>query len=227
MRTADMVKSKFWRGKDLKGAPAVVLTIAEVTEELMGRGTRQDVKAILWFNETLKGLRLNSTNVAVLEEAYGPDSDLWRGGRVRLSFDPTVMFGGERVGGVKVQTPAGIHYQAQANQGAWGAPQPAPASPAAPPVPVLNPQTGQWELPPQRPPATASAPPVPVLNPATGQWELPKAPHVPPATISQRVAAGHPPVDEGWATAATVDTATGEVLRAPAATEDFNDEIPF
>ncbi len=63
MRTSDMIKSKFWRAVDLKGQAPVRLTIADVTEELIGRGGRQDVKCFVWFTEHLKGLRLNSTIV--------------------------------------------------------------------------------------------------------------------------------------------------------------------
>jgi hypothetical protein len=234
-----MVKSKFWRGKDLKGMPAQVLTIAEVTEELMGRGTRQDVKAVLWFNETLKGLRLNSSSVSVLEAAYGPDSEGWRGQRIRLKFDPSIMFGGERVGGVVVQTPAGVVWNgATPANGAWGGPAAGGlGSPSAPPQPVWD--GTQWVLP-QTAPAPAAAPPPPpqpVYNAATGQWELPPQKHVPPLTIGQRVAAHHPPAeDASWSAQAPAtqaappfDRDTGEVFdeRRPPPPADFDDDIPF
>lgn len=225
MRTSEMVKSKFFRGKDLTGQPAMVLTIADVSEELMDR-SKHEVKAVLWFNETLKGLRLNATSVAVLEAAYGPDSDLWNGKRVRLSFDPNVMFGGQRVGGVTVQTPAGAVYSPgpAISGAAWGD---APAAPAGAPVPVLNQATGEWELPPQTAAPAAQQPPTPVLNPNTGQWELPAQKHVPPLTLGQRVARDHPPAE-------TFDKTTGEVYENSQPlpqrgnpNADFNDDIPF
>jgi hypothetical protein len=231
MRTSNLVKSKFWRGADLKGQPAVVLTIADVTEELMSRGGgKVEPKCFLWFNENLKGLQLNKSRVAILELAYGPETDFWTGKRVRLSYDPTVMMAGVPVGGVKISTPAGIVYdEAQnPNAGAWGEAPPGAPIPtgAKAPVPVLNPATGVWELPAQKPPAQAARPPTPVLNPATGQWELPPQKHVPPPTISQRIAAGHPApaTDEGWSDAAkgTVDASTGEILPP-----EFDDDIPF
>src|ERR1700675_5014274 len=117
-----MIKSKFWRARDVEGQRPVVLTIADVTEELLGRGAgRQDVKCFLWFNESPKGLQLNKTRVTILETAFGPDSDLWVGQRVRISFDPTVEFGGRAVGGVRLQTPPGVIYSAAgAGLPGWG-----------------------------------------------------------------------------------------------------------
>jgi hypothetical protein len=148
----------------------------------------------------------------VLEHAYGPETDYWTDKKVRLSYDPTVLMAGQMVGGLKLTTPAGIVWDPSRNPhaAAWGdapAPQGAQGGPS-PPKPVLNRETGLWEL-----PAQAPAAPVPVLNQATGQWELPAQKHVPPKTMGQRINEGHPPG------AGTVNTATGEV--------DFDDEIRF
>jgi hypothetical protein len=228
MRTSDMIKSKFWRGKDLEGRPPVTLTIADVTEELVGRGKHQEPKCFLWFNEGLKGLQLNKKRIEVLEYAYGPDSDLWRDKRVRLSFDPTVMFGDKVVGGVRLETPPGAVYRPAA--GAPGAPVNVPAG--APPPPVWNGR--EWVT--QQPPAAPAPPPppAPVWNGATGRWEIvnpgtgeivpprapatPPAPYAPPPTISQRIAQGSA-ADQAW------DKDYKPV--AVAGDPDFDDPIPF
>jgi hypothetical protein len=231
MRTSQMIKSKFWRARDVEGQPPVVLSISDVTEELLGRGARQDVKCFLWFNESPKGLQLNKTRVATLEAAYGPDSDLWVGKRVRISFDPTVEFGGRAVGGVRLQTPPGIVYKPTELHTGWGeGPQPhqlhPPGSPGyRPPPPVWDEKRQMWITP--QPPAAAQLkrPPPPVWNETTQQWETvdtstgemapPK--HVPPPTISERVNAGNPPpTDGGWG-----------ALPPPAAAPDFDDDMPF
>lgn len=232
MRTSEMIKSKFWRAGDVQGQPPVVLSISQVTEELMGRGGRQEVKCFLWFNEHLKGLQLNKTRVRLLEAAYGPDSDLWIGRKVRLSFDPSVEFGGRAVGGVRIQTEPGVVYSAAAGaHPGWGD---APAAvPGRPPAPVWDEQRQAWVTP-QPLPAAAQPkrPPPPVWNEATQQWETvdtstgemspPK--HVPPPTISQRVNAGHPPADgTTWGAPA----AAGGPVTTPGAAEDWNDDIPF
>jgi len=204
MRTSDMVKSKFWRAADLKGKPPIRLTIADVTEELIGRGQRQETKCFLWFQEDLRGLQLNRTRVAILELAFGPDSEGWVGKRVRLLFDPTVIFGGQAVGGVKLETPPGVVFDAsQAGNMAWGD---APAQvPGRPPAPVWDDKRQVWVTPQPAAPAPAQRPPPPVWNAATQSWETVNpatgeigAPQRPP-TISERVNQQHPPtVDQGW-----------------------------
>jgi hypothetical protein len=226
MRTADMVKSKFFGARDLKGQPPLRLTIAHVTEELMGRGSRQDVKCFLWFTDHPKGLQLNKTRVTILEAAFGPDSELWTGKRVRLSFDPTVMFGTQAVGGVRLETPPGVTYTPSAELHAgWGE---APAAVSGRlPAPVWDEQRGVWVTPPPiAAPKSSGRPPAPVWNEATGQWETVNpgtgeiASQGRPKTISERVNQGHPAqVDTDWGTAAS--TVAG------AAEADFNDDIPF
>jgi hypothetical protein len=146
VRTSDMIKSKFWRAADVQGVAPMVFTISSVTEELLGRGAHQDVKCFLWFVEHLKGLQLNKSRVRVLEAAYGPDSDLWVGKRVRLSFDPTVEFGGRAVGGVKLQTPPGVVYAAVPAQ-SWGGAVAAPpgGTTVVPPPPGSAPPPTVWD----------------------------------------------------------------------------------
>jgi hypothetical protein len=212
MRTADMVKSKYFRAVDVQGQRPLILTIADVTEELMGRGGgRQDVKCFLWFTETLKGLQLNKSRVAILEAAYGPDSVLWTGKRVRLSFDPTVIFGGRAVGGIKLETPAGVVYTPsnEAHAG-WGD---APVNaPGRPPAPVWDEQRGQWIV--REPPAApANRPPPPVWNEAAGRWEF-----VNPTT--GEIAA---PVE----TPGQMPAGRGLSELNKTTTDDFDDQIPF
>jgi hypothetical protein len=207
-----MIKSKFWRARDVEGQPPRTLTIADVTEELLGRpGGRQDVKCFLWFQESPKGLQMNATRVKLLEAAFGPDSSLWVGKRVRMSFDPLVEFGGRAVGGVKLETPPGVTYNASQN-GAWGAPA---GVPGRPPPPVWDDKRQVWITPPAPPAAPPNRPPPPVWNEATQAWETvsPATGEIktgPPQTISQRVNAGHP--------------APGSEFDPP---QEFNDDIPF
>lgn len=229
MRTSEMIKSKFWRARDVEGQPPRVLTIADVTEELLGRGARQDVKCFLWFNESPKGLQLNKTRVTILEAAFGPDSDLWVGQRVRLSFDPTVEFGGRAVGGVRLQTPPGVVYQAAgAGLAGWG--DPAGTASGRPPAPVWDEKRQQWivpQAPPLRPVSAPARPPPPVWNEATQTWETVNpatgeiaAPvHQRAPTISERVNAGRSTDDDRWGPADAAPAATG----AP----EFDDDIPF
>jgi hypothetical protein len=231
LRTADMIKSKYWRARDLQGQPPIVLTIADVTEELLGRGGHQDVKCFLWFSEHMKGLQLNKVRVTTLEAAFGPDSELWVGKRVRLSFDPTVEFGGRAVGGVRLQTPPGIVFSPGAGLAGWGEGPGSPtAPPGAPPPPVWDAKRQTWVT--QAPIAAPapSQPPPPVWNAATQSWDVVNPStgeiHRPvPAkdplmggapTISQRIAAGAPKNE--W---------TNSENPAPAGALEFDDDIPF
>lgn len=241
MRTSEMIKSKFWRANDVQGVAPIRLTIAHVTEELMGRpGTRQDAKCFLWFQEHVKGLQLNKTRVRTLEAAFGPDSELWTGKRVRLSYDPTVEFGGRAVGGVRLETPPGVVYTGAPDAGAWGAPPAAAAVPGRPPAPVWDEQRGEWIIP-AAPPVQAKRPPPPVFNEANGQWEMVNpntgeiahtsggavpagqpTVHQRSPTISERINGGHPPGG-----AAPADEWGSLPQTSGAVREDFDDDIPF
>ena len=176
MRTSDMIKSKFFGGRDLAGQRPLVLTIAHVTEELFSRGSAPEMQYFLWFTDHQKGLKLNKTRVTVLERAYGPDSDLWTGHKVRLSFDPTVKFGAVAVGSIVVETPPGVVYAGApvAAPGWSSAPTGAAAPPSAPPPPVWDAQAGVWRTqnPIAAPAPPPAVPPPPVWNAATGQWEV-------------------------------------------------------
>lgn len=228
MRTSDMIKSKFWRARDVEGQAPIVLTIADVTEELLGRGAHQDVKCFLWFNESLKGLQLNKTRVNILEAAFGPDSELWIGKRIRISFDPSVEFGGRAVGGICLQTPPGVIYTPGAGLPGWGE---APAAvPGRPPQPIWDQKRQQWITPQaaaqQAPLPTAPArPPPPVWNEATQQWET-----VNPGTGE---IGGREPIPAGRGLGVlsgreqTSASAATEFDDPPPATAEFDDDIPF
>lgn len=229
MRTSDMVKSKFFGGRDVQGQPPIFLKIATVTEELFTRGGTPEVQYFLWFTNHLKGLKLNKTRIKVLEAAYGPDSDLWVGKRVKLTFDPGVKFGNVTMGSIVVEVPPGTVFTGTPGGNAgWGEAPRLAGPPGAPPPPVWNAATRTWDV--QGPVASNPAqPPPPVWNAATGVWDVVNpatGEMAPPAkaanpqdatwggapTLSQRIA--WPPAD-GW----------GEVSSGAAA--DFNDDIPF
>ena len=55
-----------------------------------------------------KSFILNKSNWINIEEAYGPDTDTWIGQRIELYVDPSIMYGGKRVGGVRVRIPSGV-----------------------------------------------------------------------------------------------------------------------
>lgn len=84
----------------------LIVTIASVKEEkVIGPGGKEEVKPVMRFAEKgVKPLILNKVNqkqiAAVLKTPY---IELWVGKRIQLYADPTVKFGKEVTGGVRVR----------------------------------------------------------------------------------------------------------------------------
>jgi hypothetical protein len=85
-----------------------VLTISEVREEqVTAPGEKPKRKLILYFKEIEKGLVLNKTHGDTLLEITGyEDPEKWIGTRVELYCDPSVMYAGKKVGGIRLRQPA-------------------------------------------------------------------------------------------------------------------------
>lgn len=103
MKTSQMIQSKFLKKDDFPSPE--VLTIKDCSLEEVGKG---DSRWVLFFKEKTKGVVLNVTKIKQLETAYGDDSDVWNGKKVKLSHDPTVMMGTQQVGGIKFTFPANL-----------------------------------------------------------------------------------------------------------------------
>lgn len=152
--TSEMIVTKYMGHADVD--PAIVVTVKEVTLETVGKDDDQDQKWFMWFREHKKGFRLNVTTIRILEAAWGMHTDLWIGKRIKLWWDPTVLFGGKPVGGVKVRlssagglVPAGAKFDPNTGQ------------PLTPVQPKFDPMTGK--------PLGAAAAPQPKFDPNTGQ----------------------------------------------------------
>jgi hypothetical protein len=50
-----------------------------------------------------KKLTLNKTNARVMAGLLGDDTDAWKGKKVVVSFDPTVMYAGKMIGGIRIR----------------------------------------------------------------------------------------------------------------------------
>ena len=100
--TSEMIVTKYMGHGDVD--PPLVVTVKTVTLEDVGRGDdEKEQRWFLWFHEHKKGMRLNVTTIRILEAAWGMHTDLWIGKRLKLWWDPTVLFGGKPVGGIKVR----------------------------------------------------------------------------------------------------------------------------
>ncbi len=101
-KVSDMIQSKYLRKEDFDEDR--VMTIKGVKLEDMPSDDGKQ-KWVLYFREAIKGMVLNVTSIRVLEQAFGDDSDLWIGKKVKVYVDPNVSMGGRVVGGLRLMTP--------------------------------------------------------------------------------------------------------------------------
>lgn len=104
MKTSDAFPSRFIGKDDVK--KPIVVHLARVEMRNVGTERDQEEKPVAeWQEPDVKPLILNSTNWEVIALMYGEESDEWIGKPVELYHDPTVIFRGRRVGGVRVRVP--------------------------------------------------------------------------------------------------------------------------
>jgi len=104
MRLTDLFPSRFFKADDVTNP--VILTIAAVSQEVMGEG--QEEKPVVYFEDHQKCLALNKTNAERIANLVGSDTvEDWYGAKVEL-FRDTVMFHGARTPCVRVRKPRGL-----------------------------------------------------------------------------------------------------------------------
>ncbi len=104
-RTSDMIPSKYLKKRDV--GVGVLCTINGVEQVNVAREEDEpQLKWVLHFKETIKGLPLNKTNIERLEKICGSEeTDDWKGKQVVLFWDDTVEFMGEAKGGIRIRAP--------------------------------------------------------------------------------------------------------------------------
>lgn len=77
------------------------VTVDHVVEDAI---SGQD-KLVVYFVGVESGLPLNNTRIEQMIELHGgaDDTDKWRGSKLELYVDPSVRYGGKRVGGVAIR----------------------------------------------------------------------------------------------------------------------------
>lgn len=104
MKLNDMFPSNYLKKEDVPyPVVATIKTIAQ--EEIRGDGGKES-KWVLYFATGLKPMILNKGNAEMIGELYGDDPSAWVGKSIEVYTDPSVMFGGKRVGGVRVRQPS-------------------------------------------------------------------------------------------------------------------------
>jgi hypothetical protein len=102
MDTSNLYPSKYVGSDDLKGNH-VTVTIRELKlESLKDRNGLQQMKPVLYFQKTEKGLVVNKTNLKSLWTIFGSKSSKdWVGKKITL-FSMPVQFGDEMRQGIRI-----------------------------------------------------------------------------------------------------------------------------
>jgi hypothetical protein len=160
---SQMIQSKYLSKADLP--VPVIATIKGVnSDQFQAAGSRApETRWLLWFAELPKALKLNATNIRILEAGFGPESDRWIGRRVRVFVDMSIQMAGQTVGGIRLQCPtvpatvlagapalpAGAKFDPLTGAPLAQLPSPAQAAPrfdpytGAPLAPVVEASTGE------------------------------------------------------------------------------------
>lgn len=102
-RINEMAESKFLKKEDV--GEGVLMTIVGVNRyNVAMQGAPEESKWCLEFKESEKPLVLNVTNMRLLEGILGSDNtDDWMNKQIVLFNDPSIMYAGKMVGGVRVR----------------------------------------------------------------------------------------------------------------------------
>jgi len=104
-RIDQMLESKFLKQSDV--GPGVLMTVKSCEQHNVAKqGAEPEFKWCLTFREEEKPLVLNSTNIQLCKAVFdSDDTDNWIGKPVVLYTDPTVMYAGKVVGGIRIRKP--------------------------------------------------------------------------------------------------------------------------
>lgn len=100
MDMGKFTSGQFFKAAELAGSAPLALTINDVA--LTDSNGMDAQKPVLAFDETEQRLVLNKTNLGVLIDAWGDESDDWLGRKIQLTT-AEVMYQGKLVDGLRVK----------------------------------------------------------------------------------------------------------------------------
>lgn len=117
--------SKFLKKEDC--GKGILVTIGSISQENVAMANEpEELRYALHFQEDLKPMILNTTNAKLIASILGSEeTEDWQGRQVVLFNDPTIMFAGKMMGGIRVRAP-----KPKAAAPAAPAPKPAPVAAA-------------------------------------------------------------------------------------------------
>ena len=92
-------------GYSLEPGKDIVLTIKQVRQEIVtGVGGKQEECVVCYWQENEKPMILNKTNTDMIAKLLKtPYIEKWPGHRVQIYFDPSVKFGNDTPGGLRIR----------------------------------------------------------------------------------------------------------------------------
>ena len=109
MKRSEAFPSRYVSKDDVE-IPVVWMIASVVCVEMDDdAGGKKNPPVMHFKNPESKALILNNSNWMTIEDLYGGESDAWTDCQIELFKDPSVMFGGKRVGGVRVRKPATVN----------------------------------------------------------------------------------------------------------------------
>lgn len=102
MNINDQFPSKYLKASDIPEDENLIVTMVNVTVEKLGQEEDQDVRPVLYFEETEKGLVLNKTNSETITGLYGPETNDWRGRKIAL-YATEVAFKGKQTMAIRIR----------------------------------------------------------------------------------------------------------------------------
>lgn len=107
-KVGELIQSKYLKRSDVL-AP-VLATITRIDQvDVSMENKPPEMKYAMSFQQFNKPMILNVTNIQALMEAFNStdDTDLtdWQGRQIVVYDDPSIMFGGKKVGGVRLRAP--------------------------------------------------------------------------------------------------------------------------
>lgn len=106
MKASDFLGGDFIKGDDVKAGPKkVTITGVEVAKFDKNGKTERKLQLVVDDAGDSKKVTLNATNLTAVQDAYGNETDEWEGKKVVLYHDPTVSYGGKRIGGLRIKVP--------------------------------------------------------------------------------------------------------------------------
>ena len=91
------------RFADIGTRSATVRIVRVEAGEIIGAGAKTSKRPMIYIEGKAKPIAGNASICKAIQGMYGPVVEDWAGKLITIYGDPDVMFGGERVGGIRVK----------------------------------------------------------------------------------------------------------------------------